>query len=233
MSNSFENYRSRRWRNSSRRGREAGWLKSSYKNIIQISIFDTLFSSPTTTTKRLVLISKWYNLIIHGALGYNRIGPTDKHVWNVATHVLHNFWVCHKHNSLLPLGPIYPSSNKELHGWFLTSFLPLLILKNQAIGIRTFGSNIVGANETTELHFGWSKSFWNNFLSFLLQECATFVLFEIPGLIALSSLDRFDNPKIIILLLRNAQDYQRRRMLMQVSAMTFTENNLKTEKHLL
>ena len=43
----------------------------------------------------------------------NWIGPTVKHVWDVAMHVLHNFGVCHKHNSLPQ--PSSPTS-KELHG---------------------------------------------------------------------------------------------------------------------
>ena len=61
----------------------------------------------------------------------NRIGPTVKHVvWNV----LHNFLVCHKHNSL-PHGPIQPSSHstKELHDQTYkalpNSFLPWPVLR--------------------------------------------------------------------------------------------------------
>lgn len=46
----------------------------------------------------------------------NLIGPTVKNVSNVALPVLHNIWVCHKHNNLLhgPILPSYPFT-KEIH----------------------------------------------------------------------------------------------------------------------
>ena len=46
----------------------------------------------------------------------NWIGPTVKHVWNIAMHMLEFFSLCQKHNSL-SLGPIQPesASTKELH----------------------------------------------------------------------------------------------------------------------
>ena len=44
----------------------------------------------------------------------NPIGSRVKHIWNVAMHVLHNFWVCIKNSK--PLGPIQPSSpTKVVH----------------------------------------------------------------------------------------------------------------------